>query len=92
VAALVELERSRERRNQKWLDHVGHLRQVEHALLDILPGVSNTAQLTDDNKARAVAGEDAVTMETSEPQQQQPADVEEDDVINTTDGTGRVCW
>ena len=88
----MELELSRERRNQKWLDHVGHLRQVEHALLDILPGVSNTAQLTDDNKAGSVAGEDAVTMETSEPQQQQPADVEEDDVINTTDGTGRVCW
>jgi len=36
VTELLELQRTHERRDEKWKDHVGHLRQVEHALLGAL--------------------------------------------------------
>jgi len=51
VAELLELQRSQERREQIWKDHVGRLRQVEHALLDVIP-----AQETADDQKTALVG------------------------------------
>ena len=52
VQKALELERTQKRREQKWKDHVRHLRQVEHALLDALPTTSSREH--DDHKTAAL--------------------------------------
>jgi len=50
VAELLELQRSQELREQKWKDYLGHLRQVEHALLDISSALPSTSRESMDDR------------------------------------------
>jgi len=53
VTELLELQRTHERRDEKWKDHVGHLRQVEHALLGALTTHTAAAAATDNDQKPA---------------------------------------
>ena len=46
LAEMLEFQHAQKRREVKWKEHLGHLRQVEHALLDInrvLPSADGAA-------------------------------------------------